>query len=88
MDRELAHQPWLEHSMTMAMEPGRDALRVARTVDLEVRAVYAAGYALGRLLAWQAYVLQRAPAFLQEALTMGVAAGTQSYRVPKALGPT
>ena len=88
MDRDLAHQPWLEHSMTMAMEPGRNALRLARTVDVEVRAVYAAAYALGRLLAWQAYVLHKAPAFLQDALTLGIAAGTQSYRAPKHLGRT
>lgn len=76
---DLAHQPWLEHAMTMALEPGRDALRRGRHVSLDRRAVYAAAYAVGRLQAWYDALQTTAPVFLAEIAAVGVADGRASY---------
>lgn len=83
MERDLPHQPWLEHSLSLVVDPCKAPLRLSRGVALEVRAVYVTGYVLGRLLEWHRCLTKRAPDDLKEAMENGIKAGSMSYVAPK-----
>lgn len=83
VERELPHQPWLEHSLSLVVDPCKTPLRLARGVNLDIRAVYVTGYVLGRLLEWQRCLTKRAPDFLRDAMENGIKAGAMSYVAPK-----
>lgn len=79
-ERDLPYQPWLEHSLSVALDPAKDGLRQSRAVGVHAAAVYAAGFALGKLLAWQAHFLQAGPELLHEPMQQGLEAGRKSYK--------
>ena len=80
---DVPNQPWLEHAMVMAIEPGGDALRLARHIALDRRAVYVAAYAYGRLQAWYSALHHNAPTVLHEAAEAGRLAGAAAYAAPR-----